>query len=92
MDDSREADLDDIRKAIDQADRMLIEVLAARWKALGWLKMYKCKHKIAIDDLVREQSLKSKWKQEAKAKKVPEHLALLILDFILAESKNFQDS
>ena len=85
------ATLADIRDAIDETDSLLIRALGARFRSVDFLRRLKSMQKMRIDDPVREQHLKDKWKREAKEYKVPEHLALLMLDFILAESKRIQE-
>lgn len=82
----------EIRAAIDEADSLLIRALGARFRGVDFLRRLKKIEKIRIEDPVREQELKAKWKKEARESKVPEHLALLMLDFILTESKNIQES
>ncbi|MDD5054755.1 MAG: chorismate mutase [Candidatus Peribacteraceae bacterium] len=82
----------EIREAIDEADSLLIRALGARFRGVDFLRRLKKFERIRIEDPVREQELKAKWKKEARECKVPEHLALLMLDFILSESKRIQES
>ena len=84
--------VDEVRAAIDEADTLLIRALGARFRALEFLKRIKKAEKLSIEDKAREAQLKEQWKKQAKQHKVPEHLALLMLDFILSESKRIQES
>jgi chorismate mutase len=84
--------VDEVRAAIDEADTLLIRALGARFRAVQFLLGIKKAGKMSIEDKARESQLKEKWKKEAKQQKVPEHLALLMLDFILSESKRIQES
>ncbi len=86
------ATIAEIRAAIDEADSLLIRALGARFRGVDFLRRLKSMQKMRVEDPAREQQLKDKWKKEAREAKVPEHLALLMLDFILSESKKIQES
>ena len=82
--------LDDIRKAIDEADEIILRTIATRMKAVSHLKAIKTEKGLPITDAVRERILKSKWKERADALNIRPELALMILDFLLSESKRLQ--
>ena len=82
----------DIRSAIDDADEILLRSLAARFKGVEQLKILKEIQRLPLEDTVREDELKTKWKAHAKKLGIREELALMILDFVLAESKRIQKS
>ncbi len=82
----------EVRHAIDEADTVLLKALATRFRAIEHLKVLKKELRVATEDSARERDLKMKWKEQAKTLKISEELALLLLDFILAESKRMQDS
>ena len=84
--------IDEIRTAIDETDAILLKALAARFRAIRALKKLKKHEGVPLEDLNREAQLKALWKQQARELGVPESLALLMLDFILAESKRTQES
>ncbi len=84
--------IDDIRRAIDEADAILLKALAARFRAVKCLAMLKGESNLPVEDAKREAELKAHWKRQAKKLDLPEPLALLMLDFILAESKKVQGS
>ncbi len=84
--------LETIRSAISDADQIILRALAARFRAVEHLKEFKKVHHLPVEDLQRETLLKNQWKQAATVLNIPEELALLILDFILAESKRVQNS
>lgn len=90
MNESHQATVASIREAIDDADAILLKALAARFRAVKCLAMLKSASGRAVEDTGREKELKAKWKQQAKKLNVTEELALLMLDFILAESKKVQ--
>lgn len=82
--------IEELRLAIDAADEIIIRALQARFRAIEALHDLKSGAGMPVEDLGREENVKALWKAHAKALNVPEHLALLILDFILAESKKLQ--
>lgn len=84
--------LPEIRKAIDDADEILLRALSARFRAVSYLKRAKKAGKLKIEDPDRERMIKEQWAVRAKELDVPPELALLILDFILTESKRIQSS
>lgn len=84
--------LEEIRRAIDEADEILIRALGARFRAALHLQKLKADGKLPVEDPEREEVLKSLWKDRAKRVDVSPELALLILDFILTESKRIQQS
>ena len=86
------ATLQDIRAMIDMADEMILRGLSARFKGVEFLRRLKKLNSLRITDPARERELKDRWKKLAKEMKVPEPLALLILDVILVESKRLQES
>lgn len=81
-----------VRAAIDDADDILLKALAARFRAIRHLKEIKRETGMQIESTSREAELKDKWKKKAHDLNIPSELALLILDFILAESKRLQSS
>ena len=86
------ATLKDIRATIDMADEIILKGLSARFRGIEFLRRLKKSDSLRISDPAREQELKARWKKLAKEMKVPEPLALLILDVILVESKRLQES
>ena len=84
--------LADIRIAIDEADNIILRGLAARLKAVSYMKALKREQKLEVEDPARESELKKRWKEKAKTLGVSQELALLMLDFILAESKQSQQA
>jgi chorismate mutase len=82
----------DIRRAIDEADDILLKALAARFRAIKHLKEIKRQTDMQIESPSREAELKTRWKQKAAELGLAPELALLMLDFILTESKRLQKS
>ena len=89
---SRDNDLTlaDIRRAIDDADEIILRAIATRMKAVAHLKAIKSAKGLPIKDPVRERIVKSAWKEKAIALGIKPELALLILDFLLEDSKRIQ--
>lgn len=81
-----------IRAAIDDADDILLKALAARFRAIRHLKEIKRDTGMQVESASREAELKDKWKKRAQELNIPQELSLLILDFILAESKRIQSA
>ncbi|MBP7114554.1 MAG: chorismate mutase [Candidatus Peribacteraceae bacterium] len=81
-----------IRAAIDEADDILLKALATRFRAIGHLKDIKRDTGVQVESPSRETELKARWKKKAEELRLPTELTLLILDFILAESKKIQSS
>lgn len=79
-----------LREAIDEADEILLRALGARLRAVRLLKNVKSDTGMRVESASREAELKAQWKKRAKELKIPEELALLILDFLLTESKRIQ--
>lgn len=84
--------LDDVRSAIDAADEIILRAIATRMKAVAHLKVLKDAKGLPVTDAVRERILKSQWKEKAIALGIKPELALLILDFLLEDSKRLQSS
>jgi|GEM_PF-1309306 len=82
--------ISDVRRAIDEADDILLKALAARFRATGRLKQLKRAEKKPVEDPERERQLKERWKERARLLGLKEELALLMLDFILTEAKRVQ--
>lgn len=81
-----------LREAIDDADDILLKALAARFRAIRHLRDIKRDTDMKVESPSREAELKQTWKAKAQKLEIPEELALLMLDFILAESKRVQSS
>ncbi len=81
-----------IRSVIDDADDILLKALAARFRAIRHIKEVKRETGMQVESTSRETELKDKWKKRAQELNIPQELALLILDFILAESKRIQSA
>lgn len=81
-----------IRSVIDDADDILLKALAARFRAIRHIKEVKRETGMQVESTSREMELKDKWKKRAQELNIPQELALLILDFILAESKRIQSA
>ncbi len=81
-----------IRSVIDDADDILLKALAARFRAIRHIKEVKRETGMQVESTSREAELKDKWKKRALELNIPQELALLILDFILAESKRIQSA
>ncbi len=84
--------VDEVRRAIDEADTILLKALAARFRAVRHLRAVKKVSGIPVEDVARERVMKESWKEQAKELQISPELALLMLDFILAESKKIQGS
>lgn len=84
-------ELSELRKAIDDADEIILRALAARFEGAKQLKLVKTEKKIPIEDLPREDAIKKRWKKRAAELGIREELALMILDFLLSESKRLQN-
>ena len=82
--------LEEVRSAIDAADEILLRAIATRMKAVAHLKAIKDAKGLPIKDPVRERIVKSQWKEKAVALGIKPELALLILDFLLEDSKRIQ--
>lgn len=80
----------DIRRAIDEADDILLKALAARFRAIRHLRDIKKATGMQVESLSRETELKTRWKTKAEELDLSPQLALLILDFILTDSKEIQ--
>lgn len=83
-------DLPELRKAIDDADEIILRAIAARFAGIEQMKIVKAGKKMPVEDTKREEELKKKWKKRAKELGIREELALLILDFLISESKRLQ--
>lgn len=83
-------ELPELRKAIDDADEIILRAIAARFEGAKQLKVVKQEQKLPVEDLKREDALKTRWKKRAKELGIREELALLVLDFLIAESKRIQ--
>lgn len=81
-----------LRAAIDEADDIILRALGARFRAVHHLKELKRETGMQVESASREAELKSRWKKKAKELDIPEELALLILDFLLTESKRIQSA
>ena len=86
------ATIDDIRDTIDEADECLLRALAMRFKAIEFVRLLKKQDKLPVTDKKREDELKQHWKTQAQKLGLREEFVLLILDFILHESKHLQRS
>ncbi len=84
--------LQKLRGLIDKIDDFILYALSERFQAIELLRELKQAKDMRIADPRRERELKARWKKRAKELKVPEALALLMLDFILVESKRMQES
>ena len=82
--------VEELRAAITAADEIVIRALAARFRAIERLKELKKENGMPVEDAARETKVKEYWKKSAAEHDVPESLALLLLDFILSESKRLQ--
>lgn len=83
-------ELPELRKAIDDADEIILRAIAARFEGARQLKVVKQERKLPVEDLKREDVLKTRWKKRAKELGIREELALLVLDFLIVESKRIQ--
>jgi len=83
-------ELSDLRKAIDDADEIILRALAARFEGIAQMKIVKAEKNISVEDTKREDQLKKHWKKRAKELGIREELALVILDFLISESKRLQ--
>lgn len=84
--------LQKIRSTIDSADELLLKALSERFRILRYLKTFKVKTGMKVENAARETELKDIWRKKAKDLDLPPELTLLILDFILAESKRIQSA
>ena len=84
--------IDEVRRAIDEADGILLKALAARFRAVRHMKAVKNAAGINAEDPEREKKLKDLWRKQANDLDIPLELALLILDCVLVESKKIQHS
>ena len=80
----------DIRRTIDEADDILLKALTARFRAIKYLKEIKRATDMQIESPSREAELKARWKARAEELGLAPELPLLMLDFILIESKRLQ--
>lgn len=87
---SAPATLAEIRTAIDDADEIILRALGARMKAVKFLKALKQQAGMKIVDLKREEVVRATWKKRAEELGIAPELALIILDFLLSESKRVQ--
>lgn len=83
-------DLSELRKAIDDADEIILRAIAARFAGVEQLKDLKKRRKLPVEDPKREAELKTRWKKRADQLGIREELALVILDFLLSEGKRLQ--
>lgn len=79
-----------IREAIDEADDILLRALATRFRAVRHLRDIKRQADIQVESPSREEEIKERWKAKAKELDLSPELVLLILDFLLTESKRIQ--
>lgn len=79
-----------IREAIDEADDILLRALATRFRAVRHLRDIKRQADIQVESPSREEEIKERWKTKAKELDLSPELVLLILDFLLTESKRIQ--
>ena len=82
----------EIRENIDEADEIILRALAARMKCAKHLKILKDQMGLKIADPKREEALKAQWKKRAAELGFAPELALMILDFILSESRRIQEA
>jgi chorismate mutase len=82
----------EIRQTIDEADDILLKALAARFRAVHVLKEIKKATGVQVESPSREAELKARWKKKAQELDLTPELALLILDFLLMESKRIQNA
>ena len=85
-------DLPELRKAIDDADEIILRAIAARFAGIEHLKIVKGQRKLPVEDLKREEQIRNRWKKRAAELGIREELALVILDFLLSESKRLQST
>ena len=81
-----------VRATIDDADDILLRALGARFRAIRHLRDMKREAGMSVESPSREQELKTTWKTKAHELNIPPELALLVLDFILTESKRIQST
>lgn len=83
-------ELSELRKAIDDADEIILRAIAARMEGVRQIAQVKQQRKMPIEDTKREDELKKRWKKRSTELGIAPELALLILDFLLTESKSIQ--
>ena len=82
--------LSELRKAIDDADEIILRAIAARFEGARQIKELKKEKKIPVRDPEREEVIKSHWKKRSDELSIRQELALLVLDFLLEESRRIQ--
>ncbi|MSR67683.1 hypothetical protein EXS65_02575 [Candidatus Peribacteria bacterium] len=83
--------INEVRRAIDEADAILLKALAARFRAVRHMRTVKHAAHLETEDRERENILKDLWRKQAEELDIPVELALLILDCVLVESKKIQN-
>lgn len=80
-------DLDDLRAAIDAIDDGLVEHLARRRAAVDALALHKRNAGLPAFDPGREDAVRARWTAAARARALPDEVALGVLEAILAVSR-----
>ncbi len=82
--------LEPIRTKIDEIDTAFLALLSLRMEQSKKLKQLKAGKN--IEDKSREETLRRKWRLQAKALGLDEEFAITILEMILIESKRIQST
>ncbi len=83
--------VDELRAMIDETDRALLMAIGVRQKMSKNIGILKKVQKSAVIDPIREEEVKALWKKRAVEQEVRPELALMILDFLLSESRRIQE-
>ncbi len=83
--------MDQLRAMIDEVDRAIILAFGVRQRLSRNMGILKRSQKNAVVDPLREEEVKALWKKRAIEQHVRPELALMILDFLLSESRKIQE-
>lgn len=85
------AEIDDLRRRIDEVDRDLVRLLARRLEAAASIGRHKQEGDVALVDAAREHEVQLRWRAHAALCGVPSDLADAVLREILAQSRRVQE-
>jgi chorismate mutase/prephenate dehydratase len=85
------AEIDDLRRRIDEVDRDLVRLLALRLQAAAAIGRLKQEGDVALVDAAREHEVQLRWRAHAALSGVPSALADAVLREILTQSRRVQE-
>lgn len=80
--------IDATRRLVDEVDASLVELLAKRRALVAELAREKRAAGLGAVDAAREEALRARWAELARAEGLPEQVALTVLEAVLRESRS----